>query len=68
MSFKVLKYFSSGKIIFFLFACLWVTRSQTGKNDVFSGILTHTTVDFSHKKMLVRDWNLAYLEVNGTYK
>ena len=51
MPLKAFKYFSIGKIIFFPFACLWSENLKPGKMMfLFSEILIHTTVDFSHKK------------------
>ena len=51
MSLKAFTYFSIGKIIFFPFACLWLENLKPGKMMfLFSEILIHTTVDFSHKK------------------
>ena len=76
ISFNVLKYFSGRKLQnkFFSICQPVVTRSQTGRNDVFSEFLTHITVGLIEKgllflgKMLVCGWNLPYLEVNGIYK
>ena len=75
MSFKVLKYFSSGQICFLLFACLYLKDLKREKMMFFFfEILTHTTAVIIEKevlfpgKRLVFGWNLAYLEVNGIYK
>ena len=49
MSFKVLKYFCSGKIVFFyLLAC--GNKISNRKKCLFSEILAHTTAGFFHKK------------------
>ena len=45
------------------------TISQTGKNNVFfSEIVTHITVGFFPRKMMVCGWNLPDLDVNGIRK
>ena len=75
MSFKVLKYFSNGKMSFFLFASL-LRRGLKPKKLMlfFSEISTHTIVGliekglFLSEKIMVCDWNLHILEVNGIYK
>ena len=49
MSFKVVKYFCSGKIVFFyLLAC--GNKISNRKKCLFSEILAHTTAGFFHKK------------------
>ena len=69
MSFKILKYFSSGKVSFFLLVSLEISNQKNW--SFLSEILTHTTEGLIEKEMLfpgemlVYDWNLPYLEVNG---
>ena len=68
MSFKVLKYFSSGKTSFFfyLLSCV-VRKSQTDKIVFcFKNLELHNSKLFSQKKVLVCDWNLPYLEASRT--
>ena len=70
-SFKVLKQFFSGKISFSLFPNLWYGDFKPEILMLFSEIFTHTTVGLIEKgllfpgKMLVCDWYLPYLKVNG---
>ena len=50
-SFKALKYFSSAKISFFLFASLWKGDLKL-ENIVFLEILTHVTIGLMEKELL----------------
>ena len=75
MFFKVMKYFSSDKISFSLFASQWSGDFKPEISMLFSEILTLTTVGLKIKKgllfpekMLPCGWNFYYLEVNGIYK
>ena len=53
MSFKVLKYFSSDKISFFVFASLWQQDLRLEKLMFFSEISTHTTIRLNRKRVVI---------------
>ena len=65
MSFKVLKYFPSGKISYLL---AYVNKISSWKNSCFFQKSSSTQqYAFSIRQMLVCGWNLLYLEINGIY-
>ena len=75
MSFKVLKYFSNGKISFFLFASLCQQDLKPKKQMFFfPEILICTKVDLIEKGLLLPGeifacgCNFHFLKVNGKYK
>ena len=74
ISFKDLKYFFSSKIIFFLFASLWLEEFKRQTLVLVPEIVTQTTAAQIEKGllflgiMLVCGWNLPYLKVNRRYK
>ena len=60
MSFKVSKYFSSGKISFFVFVSLWEQDLKLEKIAIlFSEFSTHTAVRLNRKRVVIPRKNVS---------